>query len=85
MYLIEKIALLHWCNITKKIETGWHITLSDWSVSISHEMSQDQAKCLPSLAELNSSNGVFLTKPSEIVKQSTQPRIFSLQQKINPF
>lgn len=79
-----------WCSIGKKIETGWHVTLTKLSelISISHEMSQDQAKFLPFLPEnsLNSSKRIFLLKLSEIVKNNpTNPQTFPLQQKINSF
>lgn len=48
-------------------------------------MSQDQAKFLLSLAELNSSKGIFLIKLSEVLKtKTTNPKPFPLQQKINP-
>lgn len=38
------------------------LTKASGLISIFHEISKDQAKFLPSLAELNSSKGIFLMK-----------------------
>lgn len=58
-------------------------------ISVSLEMSPDHAKFLPSLAELNSSKGIFLMKPSEVVKKKkkklTSPKLSLCNRKLNPF
>lgn len=52
-------------------------------ISIFHETSKDQAKFLLSLAELNSSKGIFLMKSSEIVKKTpTNPTPFLSERKL---
>lgn len=62
---------------------GWLKHLILMLISIFHETSKDQAKFLLSLAELNSSKGIFLMKSSEIVKKTpTNPTPFLSERKL---